>query len=66
MQCLQIDSNLDALGGAASRLNGLARATGQEVEDQNRLLERVNQKVYSYWQNFLSTILINAIEYGSR
>ena len=44
-QALQIDSNLDALGGAASRLNGLARATGQEVEDQNRLLERVNQKV---------------------
>lgn len=30
----EIDSNLDALGGAASRLNGLARATGKEVEEQ--------------------------------
>ena len=27
---LEIDSNLDALGGAAARLNGLARATGKE------------------------------------
>ena len=30
----EIDSNLDALGGAASRLNGLARATGKEVDEQ--------------------------------
>ena len=41
----QIDSNLDALGGAASRLNGLARATGKEVDEQNRHLERINAKV---------------------
>ena len=40
----EIDSNLDALGGAAARLNGLARATGKEVDEQNRHLERINQK----------------------
>jgi len=40
----EIDSNLDALGSVAGRLNGLARATGKEVEEQNRHLERINQK----------------------
>ena len=40
----EIDSNLEALGGAASRLNGLARATGKEVEDQNERLIIINQK----------------------
>ncbi|KAL9125320.1 MAG: hypothetical protein Q9217_005466 [Psora testacea] len=40
----EIDTNLDALGGAASRLNGLARATGKEVDEQNRHLERINAK----------------------
>lgn len=40
----EIDSNLDALGGAAGRLNGLARATGKEVEEQNAHLIRINQK----------------------
>ena len=40
----EIDANLDALGGAASRLNGLARATGKEVDEQNRHLERINAK----------------------
>ncbi|CAD6504128.1 BgTH12-05865 [Blumeria graminis f. sp. triticale] len=37
----QIDSNLDALGNAAGRLNALARATGQEVEEQNKHIERI-------------------------
>lgn len=41
----EIDSNLDALSGAATRLNGLARATGKEVEEQNRHLERITGKV---------------------
>ena len=40
----EIDSNLDALSGAASRLNGLARATGKEVDEQNRHLERITGK----------------------
>lgn len=40
----EIDSNLDALGGAASRLNALAKATGQELDEQNRHLERINNK----------------------
>lgn len=41
----QIDSNLNALGGAAGRLNQLARATGKEVDEQNLHLERINAKV---------------------
>ena len=41
----EIDSNLDALGGAASRLNALAKATGHELDEQNRHLERINNKV---------------------
>ncbi|MCJ1227430.1 Protein transport protein S9 plasma membrane t-SNARE [Toensbergia leucococca] len=40
----EIDSNLDALSGVAARLNGLARATGKEVDEQNRHLERINDK----------------------
>lgn len=41
----EIDTNLDALSGAAGRLNALARATGQEVDEQNRMLDRVSEKV---------------------
>ncbi len=41
----EIDSNLDALSGAATRLNGLARATGKELEEQNRHLDRIAGKV---------------------
>ncbi|MCJ1291334.1 Protein transport protein S9 plasma membrane t-SNARE [Xylographa carneopallida] len=40
----EIDRNLDLLGGAAGRLNALARATGQEVDEQNRLLDRIADK----------------------
>ncbi|KAI4191282.1 MAG: hypothetical protein L6R41_000209 [Letrouitia leprolyta] len=42
----EIDANLTALGGAASRLNGLARATGQALEEDNRHLDRINAKVH--------------------
>ena len=41
----EIDSNIDALHGAATRLNGLARATGTELDEQNRHLTRINDKV---------------------
>ena len=41
----EIDSNIDALHGAAVRLNGLARATGKELDEQNRHLKRINDKV---------------------
>ena len=41
----EIDSNIDALSGAAGRLNMLAKATGQELDEQNKHLERINQKV---------------------
>ncbi|KAH8676818.1 hypothetical protein BGZ60DRAFT_343725, partial [Tricladium varicosporioides] len=40
----EIDSNLDALAHAAGSLNRIARATGEEVEAQNKLLDRVTQK----------------------
>lgn len=41
----EIESNIDALSGAAGRLNILARATGAEVEAQNKHLERIGVKV---------------------
>jgi hypothetical protein len=41
----EIEQNLDLLSGAAGRLNGLARATGRELEEQNRHLERITEKV---------------------
>lgn len=41
----EIDANLDALGGAATRLNALAKATGQELDEQNRHAERIYNKV---------------------
>lgn len=40
----EIESNLDALHGAAGRLNGLAKATGRELEEQNRHLDRIMGK----------------------
>jgi hypothetical protein len=45
----EIDSNLDALHGAAKRLNTLGRAMGQEVQSQNDhliVLDRKTDKVY--------------------
>lgn len=41
----EIDANIDALSGAASRLNNLAKVTGQELDEQNRHLRRLNEKV---------------------
>jgi hypothetical protein len=43
----EIDANLDALSGAASRLNHIARATGKEVDEQNKHIERIHAKVCS-------------------
>ncbi|WEW58850.1 Protein transport protein S9 plasma membrane t-SNARE [Emydomyces testavorans] len=40
----EIESNLDALHGAAVRLNGLARATGRELEEQNKRLDVITGK----------------------
>ncbi|BCR89591.1 putative plasma membrane SNARE protein (Sec9) [Aspergillus chevalieri] len=40
----EIEQNLDLLHGAAGRLNGLARATGREIDEQNRHLERIAGK----------------------
>lgn len=41
----EIDRNLDDLTGAARRLNLLARATGEEVEQQNQLIQNIAEKV---------------------
>lgn len=41
----EIDRNLDDLTGAAKRLNLLARATGEEVQQQNQLIQRITEKV---------------------
>lgn len=41
----EIDQNLNLLGGASGRLNGLARATNNELDEQNRHLERIIGKV---------------------
>lgn len=49
----EIDSNLDALGHAAGRLNLLARATGEEVDRQNEHIARISQKVSPLTQNEL-------------
>ncbi|KAJ6028172.1 hypothetical protein N7540_003748 [Penicillium herquei] len=40
----EIEQNLDLLQGAAGRLNGLAKATGRELDEQNRHLERITGK----------------------
>ncbi|KAI9794205.1 MAG: Protein transport protein S9 plasma membrane t-SNARE [Peltula sp. TS41687] len=40
----EIDSNFDALGQAAGRLNVLARATGKEVDDQNKHIDTIISK----------------------
>ncbi|PBP27045.1 transporter sec9 [Diplocarpon rosae] len=40
----EIDSNLDALGHAAGRLNALARATGKEVDEQNKHIDSIIKK----------------------
>ncbi|KAE8149759.1 hypothetical protein BDV25DRAFT_155695 [Aspergillus avenaceus] len=40
----EIEQNLDLLSGAAGRLNGLSKATGRELDEQNRHLERIMQK----------------------
>lgn len=40
----ELDANLHMLHGAAGRLNKLAQATGEEVESQNRHIERIAGK----------------------
>ena len=52
----EIDSNLEALHGAAGRLNALARATGKEVEEQNAVLRRVDEKVFTPILTLLSLV----------
>jgi len=41
----EIDQNLDLLHGAAGRLKNLSLAMGEEVDAQNRHIERIGGKV---------------------
>ncbi|KAL6715910.1 Protein transport protein S9 plasma membrane t-SNARE [Lecanora helva] len=70
----EIDANLDALGGAAGRLNGLAKATNKELEEQNKLLETVNMKVsvaqlflhqYDFQKNLMADNHVSYTEHES-
>ncbi|OJJ64663.1 hypothetical protein ASPSYDRAFT_141919 [Aspergillus sydowii CBS 593.65] len=40
----EIDQNLNLISGASGRLNLLAKATGRELDEQNRHLERITGK----------------------
>ena len=60
----EIEQNLDLLHGAAGRMNGLARATGKEIEEQNRHLERIGGKVSFFFlvqHEYIILILCRAI-----
>jgi len=41
----EIDNNLDLLHGAAGRLKQLGLAMGEEVDAQNRHMDRISDKV---------------------
>ncbi|KAI4095673.1 MAG: hypothetical protein L6R37_007042 [Teloschistes peruensis] len=64
----EIDANLTALSGAATRLNGIARATGQALEEDNKHLERINQKVkiHVYIWNEAQIMLTTYAEHARR
>lgn len=53
----EIDANLDALSGAAGRLNLLARATGREVDEQNKHIDQIIQKVRNSRPLFTTSII---------
>lgn len=55
----EIDSNLDALGHAAGRLNLLARATGREVDEQNKHIDNIIIKVsvFTPWPSVYGNLL---------
>lgn len=43
----ELDSNLDEISALSSRMNLLSRAMGQEVDEQNKRLQRVSDKTTS-------------------
>lgn len=55
----EIDNNLNLLSGAAARLNGLARATGKELEEQNRHLDRIMGKVCHFASFYINICITN-------
>jgi hypothetical protein len=56
----EIDNNLDAIGHAAGRLYSLARATGKEVDEQNRQIDKIIDKVR--WLRIKFTMLLTTVE----
>ncbi|KAK6352235.1 Protein transport protein S9 plasma membrane t-SNARE [Orbilia blumenaviensis] len=59
----EIDDNLHQLGGAIGRLNLLAKTQNQVVQDQNKTIERLNQKSESVHQQIdRNTHRINKIK----
>ncbi len=62
----EIDRNIDELAGAAKRLNMLARATGEEVDAQNKLIGRIAEKVSTLSPGLRSLQLTILIERQTR
>ncbi|RVD88818.1 uncharacterized protein DFL_002991 [Arthrobotrys flagrans] len=59
----EIDDNLHQLGGAIGRLNLLAKTQNQVVQDQNKTIDRLNQKSESVHQQIdRNTHRINKIK----
>lgn len=56
----EIEQNLDLLSGAAGRLNGLAKATGKELDEQNRHLDRITGKVNTIDSLFIYFLSISS------
>ncbi|RMZ90481.1 hypothetical protein DV736_g2298, partial [Chaetothyriales sp. CBS 134916] len=57
----EIDRNLDELHGAAKRLNLLAKATGEEVDQQNKLIQNIAVKVrLAYFDAYMAEIDMSA------
>ena len=54
----EIGGNLDALGHTAGRLNALARAIGQEVDGQNKHIDRIIQKASSPFFPWVMTAVL--------
>lgn len=62
----QIDANLDALGSAAGRLNALARAVGNEVDEQNKIIDGILIKVWRLLHRNSMQFSANILQQGDR
>jgi hypothetical protein len=65
----EIDGNLDALHGAAKRLNALGKAMGEEVDTQNSKLTRIRIAgicILTPLQNTLTVSLVRRTRWTTR